>query len=58
MLMFKLPEYSDNPSIISGNLWKICRDELNDEANEKNVDDYWVSNKKATSNNSFSIRQK
>ena len=31
-----LLEYSDNYSIISGNLWNHYRDEVNDDVNENN----------------------
>ena len=34
--MYNLSEYSDNYSMASGSLWSYYRDEVNDDANEKN----------------------
>ena len=37
MLMYKLPEYSDNYSTTSGSLQNCYGDEVNDDANENNA---------------------
>ena len=46
MPMYNL--YSDNYSMASGILWNYYRDEVNDDANENNVDNYRTNNKKTT----------
>ena len=42
MSMYNLLEYSDNYSLTSGNLWNYCRDEVNEDANEINIDKYRI----------------
>ena len=40
MPMYTLLEYSNNYSMTSGSSWNYHRDEVNDNANEKNADNY------------------
>ena len=46
MMMYRLLEYSEIYLITSGSLWKYYVDEMHDHANENNVDNYRINNKK------------
>ena len=54
MPMYNL--YSDNYSMASGILWNYYRDEVNEDANENNVDNYRTNNKKATTSKYFKYK--
>ena len=56
MPMYNL--YSDNYSMASGILWNYYRDEVNDDANENNVDNYRTNNKKTTTSKYFKYKIK
>ena len=46
MMMYRLLEYSEIYLITSGSLWNYYVDEMHDHANENNVDNYRINNKK------------
>ena len=57
--MYNLSEYTDNYSMASGSLWSYYRDEVNDDANEKNdVGNYRINNSKTTTSRSFEYKTK
>ena len=56
--MYNLLEYSDNSSMTSGSLWNYYRDEMSDDANEKNAANCRTNNNKTTTSTLLSIRQK
>ena len=46
--MYNMLEYSDNYSLTVGSSWSYYRDEVNDEANENSVADYYNNNTKTS----------
>ena len=57
--MYKLLEYSNNYSMMSGSLGNYYRDEINNDANEYNpAGNYRINNNKTKSSKSFKYKTK
>ena len=58
MPVCNLLEYSDNYSVLSGNLWNYYRDEMNNDASKNNADNYRIINNKTKTCRSFNYNTK
>ena len=56
--MYNLLEYSGSYSMTSESLWNYYRDEINDDANENNLDNNRINNNKTITSKSFEYKTK
>ena len=56
MPMYNLLEYSNNYSMISGNLWNYYRDEVNDDENENDNANNRINNNRTIVSKSFEYK--
>ena len=58
MPVCNLLEYSDNYSVLSGNLWNYYRDEMNNDASKNNANNYRIIKNKTKTCRSFNYKTK